>query len=130
MLKTIGIDHVNIQVQNLQESYQFYKKLFGFEILKNQPEENSYIIGNENTKICLYEVSNLPKYNRSNGGFNHFSIIVENFDDVLELCKKLGVYIWHGGHIVKWEKSRSIYIDDPNGYNIEIGDVWGGGLTE
>ena len=128
MLKTIGIDHLNLQVQDLQESYQFYKNLFGFEILKKQPEENSYIIGNKNTKLCLYEVPNLPRYDRGKGGFNHFSIIVENFDDVLELCKKLGVNIWHQGHIIKWEKSRSIYIDDPSGYNIEIGDVWGGGL--
>jgi len=128
MIKTKGIDHLNFLVRDLQESYEFYHKLFGFEILKEQPEENSYIIGNENTKLCLYEVPGLPRYDRR-AGFEHFSIIVENFDDVLNLCKKMGVYIWHGGQIITWEKSRSIYIDDPNGYTIEIGDVWGGGLT-
>lgn len=100
MIKTIGIDHINLLVKNLQESFTFYHDLFGFEILKNQPEENSYIIGNTNTKLCLYEVPGLPKYDRV-AGFNHFSIIVENFDDVLSLCKQLGVYVWHDGHIVK-----------------------------
>lgn len=127
MLKTVGIDHVNFMVRNLQESYEFYHRLFGFEILKRQPEEASYIIGNKNTKLCLYEVPWLPRYDKR-AGFAHFSIIVENFDDVLDLCHEMKVNIWHNGRVIHWEKSRSVYIDDPNGYNIEIGDVWGGGL--
>jgi hypothetical protein len=30
--------------------------------------------------------------------------------------------------VVAWQKSRSIYIKDPNGYEIELSEVWGGGL--
>ncbi len=129
MLKTVGIDHLYLMVQDLEESYHFYHRLFGFKILKRQPEENSYIIGNSNTKLCIYGVPGLPRYNRS-AGFAHFSVIVENFDDVLTLCKEMNIHVWHNGNIIHWEKSRSIYIYDPNGYNIEIGDVWGGGLDE
>jgi hypothetical protein len=30
--------------------------------------------------------------------------------------------------VVQWEKSRSVYILDPNGYEIELSEIDGGGL--
>jgi lactoylglutathione lyase len=32
------------------------------------------------------------------------------------------------GGSVQWPKSRSVYISDPNGYEIELAEIWGGGL--
>jgi len=40
-LNTTGIDHLNLDVKNLNQTVEFYNKLFGFTVLKEQPEENA-----------------------------------------------------------------------------------------
>jgi lactoylglutathione lyase len=125
MLRTSGIDHLNLQVIKLSESVEFYSRLFGFKILKEEREYDGAIIGNDRVKLCLYEDPDFKGYKKN--GMNHFCLHVENFDEILEACKKQGVKVNYGG-IVPWEKSDSVYIEDPNGYEIELSRVWGGGL--
>lgn len=122
-LKVSSIDHINMSVKNLAQSVEFYKNLFGFEIKKEQPEENSKIIGDDNVKLCLYEDSEM----KPEGAIAHFGFHVENFDEIIKTCESLGVKIYYDGP-VQFEKSRSIYISDPNGYDIELSEVFGGGL--
>ncbi|PIY89335.1 MAG: VOC family protein [Nitrosopumilales archaeon CG_4_10_14_0_8_um_filter_34_8] len=123
ILKVSSIDHINMSVKNLAQSVEFYKNLFGFEIKKEQPEEKSKIIGNDNVKLCLYEDSEM----KPEGAIAHFGFHVENFDEIMKICTSLGVKIYYDGP-VQFEKSRSIYISDPNGYDIELSEVFGGGL--
>lgn len=124
-LKVNGMDHLNLEVINLDETVTFYKQLFGFKVLKEQPEENSKIIGNNSVKLCLYETGNFQGYTKN--GFHHFGLHIENFEDVMDKCNDMGIEIFYGGPL-KWEKSTSIYIKDPNGYEIELTEVFGGGL--
>lgn len=123
ILRAISMDHVNMTVKNLEESVNFYKKLFGFQIKKEQGEYKSKIIGNDNIKLCLYEEPNMSP----EGGIAHFGFNIENFDEIMETCKSLGVKVFYDGP-VQFEKSRSIYIEDPSGYDIELSEIKGGGL--
>lgn len=120
-----GIDHINIEVSNLEETVNFYKELFGFEIRKTQAEENSVIIGNDSIKLCLYETEGFVKYEKK--GYHHFGINVSNFNDILKKCEEMNLQIYYSG-ILYWEKSESIYIQDPNGYEIELSKIFGGGI--
>lgn len=120
-----GIDHLNLEVRNLAETVKFYSDLFGFEVRKEQPEQNSKIIGNDKIKLCLYEVAGFEKYQPV--GFHHLGINVENFDEVIAKCEEMNIEILYG-HAVEWEKSSSVYIVDPNGYEIELTKVFGGGI--
>lgn len=122
-LKATSMDHVNMTVKNLKESVKFYKDLFGFEVKKEQPEDKSKIIGNDSIKLCLYEEPDM----KPEGGIAHFGFHIQNFDDIIQKCKELGVTIYYDGP-VQFEKSRSIYISDPSGYDIELSEVKGGGL--
>jgi lactoylglutathione lyase len=122
-LKATSMDHVNMTVKNLEESVEFYKNLFGFEIKKEQPEDKSKIIGNDNIKLCLYEDSEM----KPEGAIAHFGFHVENFDEIMGICESLGVKVYYDGP-VQFEKSRSIYISDPSVYDIELSEVLGGGL--
>ncbi len=126
-LKATSIDHVNMKVKNLEKSVEFYKNLFGFEIKKeenpNKTDAPSKIIGNNAIKLCLYEVPGMSP----EGGIAHFGFNIANFDEIIAKCKDLGVEILYGGAI-DWEKSKSVYIVDPSGYEIELGEVSGGGL--
>ena len=123
ILKATSMDHVNMTVKNLEESVEFYKKLFGFEVKKEQPEDKSKIIGNDSIKLCLYENPEMSP----EGGIAHFGFHIENFDEIMETCKSLGVKVYYDGP-VQFEKSRSIYIEDPSGYDIELSEIKGGGL--
>lgn len=120
-LKATSIDHINMSVRNLEESVDFYSALFGFEVKKEQPRDDSKIIGNDAIKLCLYEDPNLGR----TYGINHFGFHVKNFDQVLDACDSMGVDVRYD---IDWEHSRSIYIIDPNGYSVELSEVQGGGL--
>jgi len=126
-LKATSIDHVNMKVKDLEQSVKFYKNLFGFEIKQeenaNKLDAPSKIIGNDTIKLCMYEVPDMSP----EGGIAHFGFNIDNFNDTIEKCKELGVQILYGG-IVDWEKSKSVYIVDPSGYEIELGEISGGGL--
>jgi catechol 2,3-dioxygenase-like lactoylglutathione lyase family enzyme len=127
VLKARMIDHINMKVKNLDESVKFYKNLFGF-VIKQEENQNkidapSKIIGNDSIKLCLYEVPDMSP----EGGIAHFGFNVENFDEVISKCEELGVKILYDG-VINWEKSKSVYIVDPSGYELELGEVSGGGL--
>ncbi|MEE9450397.1 MAG: VOC family protein [Ignavibacteriaceae bacterium] len=124
-LITAGIDHLNLDVKNLDQSVEFYNKLFGFTVFKEQPEENSKIIGNDHVKLCLYQRDEFDHFEKN--GFNHFGLHIKNFEDVMQKCTELGIEVYYGGQL-DWERSSSIYIKDPNGYEIELAKVFGGGL--
>ena len=116
-----------MKVKNLADSIAFYLGLFGFEVKQdenpNKADAPSKIIGNDSIKLCLYEVPGMSP----EGGIAHFGFHVENFSDVITKCKELGVEILYGGE-VDWENSKSVYIVDPSGYEIELSEFSGGGL--
>lgn len=122
-LRAKSIDHINMKVKDLGKSIEFYEKVFGFEIKREQPEHKSKIIGNDSIKLCLYEDSQMSV----DGGIVHFGFNVENFHEIMQICKNLGVKILYDGPI-EFERSRSVYIRDPNGYDIELSELQGGGL--
>ena len=126
-LKATSIDHVNMKVKDLEKSVEFYKNLFGFEIKQeenpNKIDAPSKIIGNDSIKLCMYEIPDMSP----EGGIAHFGFNIANFNEVIEKCKELGVEVLYGG-IVDWDKSKSVYIVDPSGYEIELGEISGGGL--
>ncbi len=126
-LHAASIDHVNMKVKNLEKSVDFYKNLFGFEIKQeenpNKTDVPSKIIGNDAIKLCLYEVPEMSP----EGGIAHFGFNIANFDEIISKCKELDVQILYGGEI-DWEKSKSVYIVDPSGYEVELGQISGGGL--
>jgi len=126
-LKATTIDHVNMKVKNLEKSVEFYKNLFGFEIKQDEnPNKTgvpSKIIGNDSIKLCLYEVPEMSP----EGGIAHFGFNIANFADIIGKCEELDIQILYGGEI-DWEKSKSVYIVDPSGYELELSQVSGGGL--
>ncbi len=127
-LKATSMDHVNLSVKNLEKSISFYKNLFGFEVRKEDNSPNKFdvpskIIGNDSIKLCMYEDPNMSP----EGGIAHFGFHISNFDQIINKCKELNVEVLYGGP-VEFEKSKSVYIKDPNGYDIELSEIPGGGL--
>ena len=125
MLRINTIDHINMHVKDLEQSVKFYNDLFGFK--EKEPDKSrglTYkIIGTDKVHLCMYEKPDLV----INGGINHFGFHIDNFDEIIQKCEELNVPILYGGPI-EWAHSRSIYIQDPSGYEVELSEVKGGGL--
>ncbi len=127
-IRAVSLDHVNMNVRSLDQSVAFYKDLFGFEVRKDDNSPNkldapSKIIGNDAIKLCMYEQPDMSP----GGSIAHFGFHVDNFGEILAKCRELGVEVLYGGP-VEFEKSESVYIRDPSGYDIELSRVPGGGL--
>jgi catechol-2,3-dioxygenase len=41
-LKTTGVDHVNLHVNNLEESFRFWERFLGFVILEETPSQQEW----------------------------------------------------------------------------------------
>jgi len=127
MLNITMIDHLNFTVRSFDQTQSFYQKIFGFELLqegRNMSGDSFKIIGLKGRfALCLSE----NEEQISEGGFNHFGINIANFDDILPILEKNNVHYQYGG-AVDYEKSRSIYITDPDGYEIELSETPVGGL--
>ena len=125
-LETTGIDHVNLHVNNLEESFRFWERLLGFVILEEIPSQQGMIIGNRAAKLALYENAELGRVTKH--GFSHLCFHISNFENALSLCEELALPILYEG-IVEWPKSKSLYVEDPNGYEVELTNTWGGDLA-
>ena len=124
------IDHINMRVQNLAESIEFYRKNFGFQMKEDQTkaDEPWAIVGLPGVAyLCMYEP---PGKTKPADGLtiNHFGLALTDFDAAMKELKKNGVEILYGGP-VQWPHSRSLYIKDPSGHEIELAEVVGGGLN-
>lgn len=126
LLRTTGIDHVNLAVSDLERSTAFYRALLGFEVLEDMPEHNGRIIGNREAKLAIYATPGF-RHDGAADGFAHVSFHIANFDAITDACARMDIPVKYGGP-VQWPHSRSIYVDDPDGYEIELSEVWGGGL--
>ena len=128
MINISHVDHLNLNVSNLNNSVEFYKNVFALKEFEEgvSSSGNPYkIIGLPNSLfLCLYENSEGVK----SGNINHVGIHVKQaIQEVQANLKKLGISINYGG-IVNYPYSRSVYISDPDGNEIELSEVFGGGL--
>lgn len=129
MFTITGIDHLNLNIKDIEKSKKFYKDVFDLEEKEKgiSSAGNPYtIIGKKNGfYLCLYESI---KGNEVPIGFlNHFGVHITNFDEILPKLDERGISYQYGGH-VEYERSRSVYIVDPNGIEIEISEKFGGNL--
>ncbi|MBK9107280.1 MAG: VOC family protein [Saprospiraceae bacterium] len=115
-IKITGIDHIKMGVINIEETYKFYKNLFDFNLLEGDLD-SFCIIGNDQVKICLHHEDPPTIY--------HFGFHVENYEEIPAICEAEKTFCSSES---KWEHSNSYYLNEPNGYEVELSKFWGGGI--
>jgi catechol 2,3-dioxygenase-like lactoylglutathione lyase family enzyme len=124
------IDHIQMDVGNLEESIEFYSRVFGFKIkeIGLRALTRWAIIGNDTgLYLCMHEYP--EGIGKVNDGLEitHFGLIVDDFENTMDKLRKLGVKLFYDDY-VQYHSSRSIYFLDPNGYKLEISEFDGGGI--
>ena|ERR1700722_12591162 len=138
MIKVKAIDHINMTVNSLEESIQFYNKLFGFEIIEDSRHDDIIpnklgtpyaVIGVRGAAyLVLHQSPTKGNGQNKRGpiGLAHMGFHVEDFDNLMKILKSSSVSFRQGEEIVEWAHSRSIYILDPSGHEIELVENFGG----
>jgi catechol 2,3-dioxygenase-like lactoylglutathione lyase family enzyme len=131
MIEVKQMDHLNMGVRSIAETEKFYRDLFGFEEKERgigMDGEPFAIIGSaDRVYLCIYEYGDLPLPDE-NLFIHHFGFYIDDFDLALKEIQERKIELGYGGGVVQQGKSRSIYIHDPSGYEIELVEKLGGDL--
>jgi catechol 2,3-dioxygenase-like lactoylglutathione lyase family enzyme len=108
--KTANIDHVSVQVGNLQKSIDFYQKMFGFAVVSQAEEGGVKIVrlGNTKTLVSL-NVGGPP------GRVDHFAIGIPRFTR-----ESITSYLVRRGATPLQGDFAGLHIKDPDGVNVQI----------
>lgn len=134
MIQVTGLDHINISTHNYQKTLDFYKNHFGFQTKEKGIKDGRAfeIIGLKNKiYLALYDTGKeqdgaLSRFTQEKG-LNHFGLHVQNFDETYQYAQDHDIKITIEPY--QYPNSRSFYVEDPNGMEIEISEVFGGGLN-
>ena len=106
--RTATIDHMSIQVADMQRSAEFYQKMFGFKVVSGEPARNIVRLGN---------TGNLVSLNKENptGIIDHFAIGIPRYnkDVAVRYFTQRGVKPLEGNF-------AGFHVIDPDGIRVQI----------
>jgi catechol 2,3-dioxygenase len=116
---TTFVGHVNIKVENLERSLQYYQEIIGLTILE-QTSRTAKLTTDGKTSILSLEQPEdvLPKQEKTTGLY-HFALLLPKRSDLANIVVHLtekGIRFGSSDHLV----SEALYLYDPDGNQIEI----------
>src|SRR5215471_5404146 len=106
--KSANIDHVSIQVADLQRSIDFYQKMFGFSVVSESQPLGIVRLGNDRTLVSLNRQS--PA-----GIVDHFAIGIPRFSK-----EAAARYLTQLGASPPDDPGAGLHGKDPDGVNVQI----------
>jgi catechol 2,3-dioxygenase-like lactoylglutathione lyase family enzyme len=124
-MKLDGIDHIALNVKDLNRAERFYTEVLGFKVTHRFTKGlNHLMLDTGNSAIALFEAPDLEVKEAmdllSETGYLHlaFKIHRDRFPAVVDELKKHNVTIDNGP--VKRGDGESIYFNDPDHNHLEI----------
>jgi catechol 2,3-dioxygenase-like lactoylglutathione lyase family enzyme len=123
----IKLDHVNLTVADLDETIAWYGRVFGFEVVERDVQDGVpwAVLRAEDAMLCVYaypDREHLDRFElekRAIHGMNHFSFRIDDVSRWQRVVEDEALEVLYGG-VVEWPHSRSWYIQDPTGNEIEV----------
>jgi glyoxylase I family protein len=106
--KTANIDHVSVQVANLQRSVDFYQKMFGFTVVSEDKPQGIVRVGNGRVLVSFNNQSPAGKV-------DHFSIGIPRYNK-----EAVTRYLQQRGATVLQGDFAGQHIKDPDGVSVQI----------
>ena len=127
MIRSTGLNHINLNVRDLQRSLRFYQEAFGLEVRFREGDKQVFIgtpTANDLVTLCAAR-SDEPV---AGGGVSHFGFGFapnESMDEIIAQIERAGGKLRRRGEHNPGQPYA--YVHDPDGYLIEIGiTAWGG----
>lgn len=124
MIRILGIDHVAINVRDLDKAVDFYTKVIGLKITEREPSKPGieYFLDCGPSLIGIIQAKDMSishQFENEGLGANHFSfrIHARDFDTMIKNLEKHLVSIEFAK---KREKSWSLYFYDIDGNKLEV----------
>jgi len=106
--KTANIDHISIQVTDLQRSVEFYQKMFDFSVVSQDQPHGIVRLGINRTLVSLNR-------EKPSGIVDHFSIGVPSFSK-----ESAARYVRQRGATPEDDVFAGLHVKDPDGINVQI----------
>lgn len=121
------LDHLNLNVSDLERSAGWYRRVFGFEPREGGVQDGTpwRILQAGDCSLALYQsrADHVPdgeeRLSRGQLGINHFALRIGNRAAWEAVIEREHIAVDHGG-AYRWPHSTSWYIHDPDGYSIEV----------
>ena len=126
-MKITGINHITINVVDLQKSKEFYETVFdlepaGFVDMGDHTLTYYALPGNVRLELIEY-VSPMDDLNVSElqtGTYRHLCLETDDLEELAGRCRKLGNILTKEPSYVQKLNFRNILLKDPNGVEIEV----------
>lgn len=122
---SLRLDHLSLRVNNLNASIEFYKSVFGMEVISHVPEDYAHLsFGGPRKTLSLIEGQSTSQAAvlAAGSGSAHFAMEAPDmlaFHAVFERLKTSG----HKYKLVDHDVTWAIYLEDPDAHRVEI-FVW------
>ena len=121
------VNHITINVTDLEKSRKFYSEILGLPELDHVRMEDHdlyyFSLGNGlRLELITYDddLGTVHNHVKSRGMYRHIALEEENIEELYEKCKKENVKILDELGYVPKLKFTNFLIEDPNGVEIEI----------
>ncbi len=126
-MKVMQLDHLNLSVDDLQQSIDWYGRVFGFEVVERgtMPAGPWCVIKSGTAMLCIYQHPEREHFDgdeleaRKVHGFNHFGLRIDDAAAWKDTVKREDIEVLYDGP-VSWPHSTAWYVRDPTGYEIEV----------
>jgi len=106
--RSATIDHVSVQVVDLQRSVAFYRRMFGFSVVSEEQPRGIVRLGNGRVLVSLNNGSPAPR-------IDHFAIGIPRF------TRESGMrYFTQRGATPLEGDYAGFHIKDPDGINVQV----------
>ena len=119
--------HTMIRVNNLEESISFYRDLLGMKVLKQKDYPDGkftlvFMSYSDDPSSPMIELTyNWDKHSYELGdAFGHIALGVSDIYETCKILKEKGAKIVREPAEMKFGGSIIAFIEDPNGYKIEL----------
>jgi catechol 2,3-dioxygenase-like lactoylglutathione lyase family enzyme len=122
---------VNLSVRDLDTSVSFYSRLLGVEVKEGGEGDGVRwcILGAPGRfYVCFFECRDGARYRPNDIHINHVGFVVDDLDETIRRIHALGLRLEFNDAPIQWPRSRSAYVNDPDGIMIEFTERFGGGL--
>jgi catechol 2,3-dioxygenase-like lactoylglutathione lyase family enzyme len=118
------LDHLNLTVRDFDETADWYRRVFGFEVVQDETDASGLrwgVLKSGDAMLCIYQHPELeaPREDGPTHRVKHFGLRITDRAAWERTVEREGLELHYGG-VVDWPHSTAWYVGDPTGYEIEV----------